>query len=333
MAYERFGLVQASDYNSIISTLNTMWGVGSGSIGYGQSTTLSSALTNNKVLSEDWKKVYRRLYDISDHGGFDYIIQSTLSSYPRSITDKIAYISQYGPPFPSNYISTNWLPRTGWALEQSFGEEIRGDYTPIWRTSAQLVFTATWASPDQARYFFNCGGQIRFDLGLRGASIIGDPWTTIPYQAGYVFLSQTAPITYPSIRLNSGQIFNGITNQTQINNNPIQPTINDQGYYQLQTSDVEVFNQRYGFGSRPNSNIGISIRTNGPSGSNGDNGNILTFTINYTSVPPIPVGRPGVSGTYSKIRVIYPKAQKLYFDNLENTWGTVTLAFVGATGS
>jgi hypothetical protein len=99
------------------------------------------------------------------------------------------------------------------------------------------------------------------------------------------------------------------------------------GYYGLTTSNQTIFKQIATTGSPAgyvNSFLSVSARSNGVSGSNGDNGSIIYITTVWDEVPD---GLPISIGTKTTLNVRYPATSYL-----ANSWGTVSVVAT-ATGS
>ena len=55
MAYTSGGLTEASDYNTLASSLSAVWGAGTGNKGYGQSTSaISQVSAASTVTATQW---------------------------------------------------------------------------------------------------------------------------------------------------------------------------------------------------------------------------------------------------------------------------------------
>ena len=151
MAYSSGGLIQATDYNGFASSVNTLWGTGSGNYGYGQSTTVPTvAATTDTVTATQWATLIARMQSMQQHqsnnttgvpgqptAGSIITYLSTVSSCISTITGNRILTYAYGTPITlSNSNATGWV------------------------TSATKTYTYTFASANQARYFFNCGGYV-----------------------------------------------------------------------------------------------------------------------------------------------------------------------------
>lgn len=166
MAYSQGGLIEASDYNgfnggssgaNVSGQINTVWGIGNGNAGYGQ-TTGANVAVGNTVTATEWATLINNLNNARKHqaGGsytnltapvagnkVDYI--STLSS---RLTD--AYTNRL------NFNSTRGTTITGSDDITSYSV---GATTALNRNRTATI---TFSSTDKARYFFNAGGALSF---------------------------------------------------------------------------------------------------------------------------------------------------------------------------
>ena len=62
MAYSSGGLIQATDYNGFASSVNGLWGTGSGNSGYGQSSTVPTVTGGtDTVTATQWATLIARM--------------------------------------------------------------------------------------------------------------------------------------------------------------------------------------------------------------------------------------------------------------------------------
>lgn len=191
MTYAQYGSIAASDFNTRETIVNNVWGVGSGSYGWGQTplTTVSSGdlIVADQTVPVQWAKLIQTLNNISTHevGGSAGLTQ------PMS-GNLIAWLSQFDTKL-------NQLCDTG-ATENRFGNytqfndlvPVSGNYTQPWATTLGTTATVTWPSANAARYFFNAGGRINVTISYRGPGGGGTPqdnnWATICANAGTMWV-------------------------------------------------------------------------------------------------------------------------------------------------
>jgi hypothetical protein len=86
-------------------------------------------------------------------------------------------------------------------------------YTAPWSTSLTATLTCTFSTADQARYFFNSGGKVRFTTALSGGSstLQINTWTNFLASVGTrSFGADTGVVNYYTLT-NSFQIYDQIS--------------------------------------------------------------------------------------------------------------------------
>jgi len=154
MTYATGGLIEASDYNSFVTSVNAIWGTGSSDSGYGQATTLSNVSPAGSITATQWINLIDRIDSMRAH-------QSGVTSGLTSpiAGDVIAYLSTLSSQLSS--INTNRLSNTGsgFAADSLGGTKTLSTSSGFTTTRTQ-EFSITFLSYDQMRYFFNTGGFV-----------------------------------------------------------------------------------------------------------------------------------------------------------------------------
>ena len=154
MAYSQGGLIEASDYNTFVSNINSIWGVGSGDSGYGQTGTLTTVALSNTITATQWATLIARLDSLRNH-------QSGVTSglTQPSTGDVIEYL---------NILNSQISTATSNRLSNNEGivTAATANATGTWDGTVQAdrECTFTFASANQMRYFFNAGGYITFNV-------------------------------------------------------------------------------------------------------------------------------------------------------------------------
>lgn len=152
--------------NAAIPNINSIWGTGSGNIGYGQTTTLSNVSVGTTVTATQWSTLISRLNSILTHQ-----LGSGSGITAPVVGDVITYINTLETRLQS--------ARANVELFASQGNTVTGT-SNVWAYSAGAttavsnVFidtNVTFGSADQARYFFNAGGQINFIVSATSANV------------------------------------------------------------------------------------------------------------------------------------------------------------------
>ena len=311
MTYAQSGLIQATDYNTLIGTspgstanaLNTVWAVGSGSAGYGQ-TAVPTVAVSNTVTATQWASLINTLNSAIIHQSGS---NSGISAPTAGTT--INYLSTLQSSINTAYANRLLTSPTGAVVTSA-------SFTSAW-TSASTTSTltrsfglrATFASADQARYFFNARGLLSYSMfGIANDAVART------LAANNVSWSM-AGIQNFIANVNGGRVGTGatlITNDTT------------KGYYNITTANATIVSVTSTTTNYTTDSGTITIKTNGLQGSNNDNGTTIDFwtTINSTSG-----GNAGGSfddslnlTIYQQITAVYPETT-----NLANTWGAVTI--------
>jgi hypothetical protein len=163
-------IISAARYNAMQSKIGNVLGVGSGQFGYGQlplaSSQVSSTNTVNanhmQQLKTDLIKAY--VHQTGNDPGLPNVVTD------EDITD-VVYANY---ETISNYIFNNkndiFEP-----TQASVEAKLTNQRTTSWGGNSQPQsvyhrFRVTFADDNQARYFFNAGGEVRFAASLTGGS-------------------------------------------------------------------------------------------------------------------------------------------------------------------
>lgn len=277
MSYSQYSKIEFTDFNSLVGTsttstngeLNTVWSVGNGNKGYGQ-TAIPQVSQHATISYTDWANVTTKTTAISNHQG------TAITNVPTPVAGaRIDYV-----PAIVNNITTVTTPRLNAALQGTSITAARA-YPGEWYQQVTFTHVVTFSSGDAARYFFNAGGQLAITFSSPAGSGINALMSQLATDCGTIVLS--AP-TSGSITI-AGTVYNGIS---KVGGGSTVTTLStNTGYYALNTSNTEVFRQ-LATGTPAGyvgSYISVNIRTNGTQGSNGDNGSVITITTLWDQVP------------------------------------------------
>ena len=311
MSYAQFGLIQATDYNTLVGTnpnttsgtLNTVWSTGGTTAGYGQ-TALATVSVAQTVGAAEWANLTGKTSNSATHQG------TTITSVT---TPAVGGVVTYNSAIPTN-LTTIYNSRLN-AASQGATTANSAVYGSTWSAALTFTHTVSFANGDAARYFFNSGGQLKITCSHANTTAgINLLFNQLCSNVGTVV--QSAPSS-GAVTI-SGTSYNGIT---KIGGGGNAPTIStNSGYYAMTTSNATIFTQTASTG--PSGYLSTFIRaiakSNGTQGSNGDVGSIITI---YTIWDEVPDGL--VVGTGSTTTVT---AQAPETTNLANSWGTITVA-------
>lgn len=328
MAYSQSGLIEAADYNNFIgsspsstaNTINTVWAVGSGSAGYGQ-TALTTVSVAGTVTATQWASLINTLNSILTH-------QSGSGSGISAVTagSTINYLSTLSTNINTSYtnrlnFASNAAVVAGTSQTTVWSGTIAnpGSNPPTAGTARTAIYRsfgirAAFGSADQARYFFNSGGRFKLNCsGTQNASTTGRTNEIISMLG---FLGGVATF---GANTNGGRTGTGGTLGTNAT------TI---GYHtSTYNSNVTLVSVTSTTANYTSDTGNIYVNCNGTQGSNNDKGLNVDFWINIASTS----GTDGTTGTFGfddsygvnvirSIDVSYPETT-----NLSNTWGAVTI--------
>lgn len=311
MTYAQFGLIQATDYNSLVGgnpttssgTLNAVWATGGTTAGYGQ-TAEANVSVGDTVTSTKWANLVNFTANSASHQG-----TSITSVTAPSSGGTITYLSA----IPTN-LTTIYTSRLNAATQGSTSSNAVS-YGSTWTTAITFTHTVTFANGDAARYFFNSGGQLKITTSHANSTAgINLLMNNLCSNIGTVVLS--AP-TSGSVTIASTS-YNGITKVGGGGNAPTISTNN--GYFALTTSNANVFTQTASTGPAGylSTFIRVIVKSNGTQGSNGDAGSVITI---YTVWDEVPDGLTVGTGSTTTCTITPP--ENVYLPTA--SWGTPTV--------
>lgn len=305
MAYSSGGLIEATDYNTRAVNVNAIWGVGAGSNGYGQSTTLSNVSVSGTVTATNWASLIARIDSMRQHQS-----ATTSGITQPSAGNTITFLSTLDTQVST--IITNKLVTNarGTALPTGIGNPQLSNAT-AWVTSATKEFTVTFSDTNTVRYFFNSGGLITFYLTNTSASTTkGTDWGTfLTNQVGTISLGS-------NFCSRSGTGGDNLTQNTST------------GYHNLTTTYQTLFaiGSTSATADYGNNSITIEAKVNGAL--YGASSNVVQFRVILTDTAA-DTFNDNVTGTLS-LFVGYTPPSTTY---LSNVWGTPTGGTVTNTQS
>ena len=160
MANSVGGIIEDVDYNSIRNKVINVLGTGSGNSGYGQAARLQSSSVSNgtTVTSTQWGNLRYDIYNCLVHQN---------GTTPSIISVSRGDTVRYGAGHPNNAYDTlaNTLTTnrfnlgSGQFVTEALGNTTSGDIT--FYSQAYVDITYTFNTAEDARFFFNSGGQLR----------------------------------------------------------------------------------------------------------------------------------------------------------------------------
>ena len=314
MSYSTGSTILAADYNGFVGgnlganvsgELNTVWGGGKGNAGYGQAAVSNVTAVTNTVTATQWTSFVNTLNAVRKHqDGVAFTNIGTLTA-GATINANVSFSTNLTTAYTNrlNFGAGAGTTTTGATFSPAFTAP--NDTNPA---TFAMTRTATFASADQARYFFNAGGQLNFVVisvtntggTNRGAS-----------------LATLAVTNFASAKVlggnNSGRTGTGGTLNT--NNTAL-------GYYAATTSNANIVSITSTTAAYTTDQLGFSYKTNGAQGSYSDNGTTMNLNLLLYAGAQSPAFNDSISITVNhRVDVIYPEATFL-----ANTWGSVTIS-------
>jgi hypothetical protein len=312
MAYSQGGLIAASDYNglvgsspsSTINTVNTVWAVGSNCAGYGQAA-ISQVSSTNTVTATQWATLINNLNSALIH-------QSGTGSGISAVTSgqKINYLSTLTTGITTAYTNRLLFNTNAAAVLVS---NVASAWTVATTTAVDLRSfgaRAAFASPDQARYFFNAGGRLKFNViaNLNASS-------SQRSVAAYELAANVGGVGLFAANTNAGRLGAGGTLNTNSTTNGYYTTP-----YNANTNIVVVTSL---ISNYPSDKAWVAANINGTTGSNNDKGSNVDFWFTLSSTAGThSTGIGDDLGLYVTrgLEISYPETT-----NISNTWGAVTV--------
>jgi len=317
MSYSQGGLIEAADYNTLVGSntsitstqLNAVWAWGANSRGYGQ-TAVSQVSALSLVTATQWASLVNTLNSANTHingtsSGLTANTAGQIIGYSGGLEQKINGVNSDRMLFASNSaLIANHNSLTAYAAWTSGS------------TSATITrsFGANVAfeSPDKARFFFNAGGRLKFNITATADAVARSV-------AAKAIIDNLGGVALFGANTNGGRTGAGGTVGTNAT------TV---GYYNLTIANVTVVSVTSTTASYTTDTGTITVRTNGTRGSFNDNGDIISFwaTVNSTQGSGALSFNDSLSVTPTvTVDVSYPEVT-----NLSNTWGAVTVTRQGS---
>jgi len=313
MTYSAGGLIQAIDYNTFaqggaapdnnVANINTIWGAGTLDKGWGQSTTLSTVAAAGTVTATQWANMFTRFTSIANQTG------TTVTAIVNPVTgETIAVKNNFSANLSSCFTNRNNAAGVGSTITAGGV----ATFTTAWLTALTATHTITFADANSARYFFNAGGRITW-AGARSGGTVSSKntsWTDLLTACGTINTT-----TGTSTQTIAGTSYTGTT-KTGGSGTPT-TLLTTTGFYDLTTSNQEVFKQ---FGSTylyTTNFVSINILANAAAGS----ATTITITVRFDDSHVLSTDE-NVDGTLtSTVTLVQPSTTYL-----TNTWGTPTIS-------
>lgn len=239
MTYTAGGLIQAADYNGFVasnaSNVNAIWSTGSTDRGYGQ-TSLANVAALATVTATSWANLVNTVTAIANHQG------TSITSRTAPVAgNTIAILNNLNTDITTLTTNRGNAAGSGTAITTFTGTSSKTTNTG---SSAQaawtIVFThtITFPSADQARYFFNAGGLVRWRSSKTSTGTSADTeWNDLASTlVGNIYISGGT-----ATQVIAGTSYTGTT---KIGGTGTPTTLaTTTGWYDFTTSNVSIYKQ------------------------------------------------------------------------------------------
>jgi hypothetical protein len=159
-------LISASDYNTIRNKIINVMSTGVSNSGYGQTTFSTAVSAGNTVTKTQWDSLRFDIYNALLH---------QTGAAPSIVTIPTSGVISYGAGHPNTQydtladqtVSNRFDLGSGQFVTQVIGSE---SFTNSWYQSLSTTVTVTFNTAEDARFFFNSGGKIRFTSSRSGGT-------------------------------------------------------------------------------------------------------------------------------------------------------------------
>jgi hypothetical protein len=193
MTYSAGSLIVASDYNGFAAgnanNINFIWGTGSGTTGYGQSTTLSNVAAAGTITATQWASLNSRITSMANHQGTTItsranpVVGNTIAILANLQTDINTLTLNHGN---AALVGTQYTSWTG-TSNQLGNIAIQNGQT----FTINFRHDVTFANTEAARFFFNSGGLIKWQCSKTSTGQAADvEWNSLATtETGAVYIT------------------------------------------------------------------------------------------------------------------------------------------------
>lgn len=197
--------ISAADYNTIRTKIVNVMSTGSGNFGYGQTTFSSLVAAGNTVTKTQWDALR---FDI-----FNAIVHQT-GSAAALVQVAAGDVIRFGAAQPNTQYDTVATTAANNRFDLGTGQFVTEaidskTFSGSWYQAIQATASVTFATAEQARFFFNAGGKIRFASSRSGgaSSPQNSNWSSVLSSAGtQAFVGGPGGVNYFALT-NSFQTF------------------------------------------------------------------------------------------------------------------------------
>ena len=190
MAYTTGDTIAATHYNGFVTSVNALWGTGTGNRGIGQGTTVAGVSVGNTVAATQWSTLLDRIRSLSDHYGQDGSITIDTVTNPTTgdTISALATLATDIGTIDSAQIAVGSVA-AGYQTAVTDTAVVSGTFT----NTITQTDTLTFASANAMRYFFNAGGRVYVDWTISGGTADAkyNEWVDLASQTGVYYIYNT----------------------------------------------------------------------------------------------------------------------------------------------
>jgi hypothetical protein len=250
-------LILATDYNVIQSKIASVMGEGSGTKGYGQTIASSQVGQFAKITASQWNNLRSDILRARQHQtGQDMTSSLIVASASTTISDAqraALLVMAIDAENPANYLVSP-PPPSEVAVANLVSEQVR---TQAWNGKITQTVDVIFPTADDARYFFNSGGNIEFKstFSPTSAGAKNLSWSTLLQQPNEIFFD------YTGVRVSGSASF-----------------VNTDGFYDLTTIPVIIMQQLTSSSTYLPNDFYITAKVNSTLA---NERRIITFVLNW----------------------------------------------------
>lgn len=269
MSYVKGNTILAADLNTFLGTVRSVYGVGTGDRGYGQTgVTQADVVAGNTINGSEFANLRTMVATCANHQGTAQTLLPTAGGFVAGQT-----IIAHETSAPSNNaydldtvvsaIDTNRLVAAGGSMSLVSNAHTITRAT-TWNTTITCTVDVVFASENAARYFFNSGGEIRLRmLHPNGTGSQNNDWRAI-------FGTKIGTVSLKS---------KTVTHSGSMSTANIGGSL---GFHNLTTTPQNIVNaQNIGAGQYAVNDVTVTAAVRNKVGLNGGNGDTVRFVITF----------------------------------------------------
>jgi len=311
--YNIYATGSATGVLTIGANVNSIWGVGQGDTGYGQSGLLTVKETDVDPTEAEWQAMYDIITLAGGHQDTTLLEMGT--------TDVDLFLDNITANINNIYNNRLVTRATNVAISKNITS------TGAWQESATQEIRYTWADPDEARYFFNAGGFITVDPSV--VDYTSDEkarsWDALTQMCGAIKIGAHSTTVI-------GDTITATVTETHTSS--ISAVTSNKGYYDLTSTETLIFSKTLTTPASPYldgspNRVQIYASTNGVVGDNADNGTIITIKVvlEDATTDPSDADPYTMDGTVKTVSSYYEPTSS----RLQKTWSVPAVTLFSKT--